>query len=370
MDILVTNKRWDDLVKLITPLDLVLFAGKDVVSSTIKTLQDKKLNTGTFSHLGIIVSSFILPHIKELDSNEWYVWESTSSLRLPGFENEVPDVFGNHKLGVQIRNLKSVLDIYNGEIYIGKLKNNPLYNNYQLDIDSTHAPEVQKIEHAKTIPRVPKKIETTDNMLLSEFSTEKAIQNEFDNVIEEINREINSVDKILYDSIDTSNNYLIRKMKDTMREINKNIDEAMEITKQIDKEIEDLCIYMNKIVYHKYITTKQYKYIVKEIKNIYEIYGSRIYNASFLDLLSALYPILRPFRNLKYKILKNLGKLFKNKKIGENAVFCSQFVAIVYAQLGIIDRSIDVKNFVPVDFLGCDEDGQKNVISNLFKIVK
>ena len=60
----------------------------------------------------------------------------------------------------------------------------------------------------------------------------------------------------------------------------------------------------------------------------------------------------------------------KSKKIKEEKLFCSQFVAIVYKELGLIDRKMNVKNFVPVDFLGVDEDGQKNIVSNIFKICK
>jgi hypothetical protein len=75
-------------------------------------------------------------------------------------------------------------------------------------------------------------------------------------------------------------------------------------------------------------------------------------------------------RNLKYKLLKRIGRWFGAEKIELGALFCSQFVAIVYSKLGIINSNIDTKNFVPVDFLGCDEDGQKNIIALLIKLIK
>ena len=378
MNILIVDKRWDDLVKLITPLDLVLFAGKDLVSSTIRNLQDKKLAIGNFSHVGVIVSSFVLPHIKELQPGEWYVWESTSSLRLPGFENEVPDIFGKHKLGVQIRNLKQVLEVYNGDIYIAKVKNNPLYLNYNLNIQipsprqSPTGPEDSpklKLSTTQELAEIIKVLDKPSEIIVSDKII--TVSEEFDKIIEDIDRAIQENDsENSLDSDDISTNLMVKKIHDTIKDINENIDEAMVIAKEIEKEIDDLCIYFNKFVEDKSKNSKRYKKIIKEIRYIYEIYGNRMYNASALDLLSALYPILRPFRNLKYKALRGLAKLFRNKKIEPNAVFCSQFVAIIYSRLGVIDKNIDIKNFVPVDFLGCDEDGQKNIVSNIYRIIK
>lgn len=393
MDILLVNKRWDDLVKLITPLDLVLFAGKDFVSSTIRKLQNKKLQIGDFSHVGVVVSSDILPHVKQLQPGEWYVWESTSSLRLPGFENEVPDVFGNHKLGVQIRNLKKVLDIYNGDIYIAKLKNNPLYMGYQLVID---VPTPKSSEPQSPFSKELQ--ELIDDLRKKE--PEKAPEKQFDEIIEDINHEIDTVEKMLkgeniqppsppksetqvenespkgktdiasQDSLDVSMNNLMEKMSCMMKDIHKTMDDTLNLTKEIEKDLDEICVHINRMINDKFKDSKNYKKVIKEIRYIYEIYGNKFYNASILDLLSALYPVLRPFRNLKYKILRGMSKLFKNKKIEPNALFCSQFVAIIYSRLGIIDKNIDIKNFVPVDFLGCDEDGQKNIVSNIFKIIK
>jgi len=376
MNILIVDKRWNDLVKLITPLDLVLFAGKDIVSSTIRNLQDKKLTVGNFSHVGVIVSSFVLPHIKELQPGEWYVWESTSSLRLPGFENEVPDIFGKHKLGVQIRNLKQVLDVYNGDIYIAKVKNNPLYLNYNLNIQipsPRQSPISQeespkfKLSTTQELAEIIKVLDRPSEIIVSDKII--TISEEFDKIIEDIDKVIHENDESPV-SEDISSNFMVQRMHDTIKEINQNIDEAMVIAKEIEKEIDDLCIYFNKFVEDKSKKSKNYKDIIREIRCIYEIYGNRMYNASALDLLSALYPVLRPLRNLKYKVLRGFAKLFKNKKIEPNAVFCSQFVAIIYSRLGVIDKSIDIKNFVPVDFLGCDEDGQKNIVSNIYKIIK
>ena len=438
-NIIVTNKRWNDLVNLITPLDLVLFEGKDLVSSTIKTLQNKKLRLTdissqdfSISHVGIVVSALLLPHLKELDPNEFYVWESTSSLRLPGFDNEVPDVFGKHKLGVQIRNLKKVIEVYNGNVYIAKLKKNPLYMNNSFPNNDKLPKSNLSVEFEKIIDNLKNdfnKIDLSENIIdidpqtisndfdsiiddinkgIQQFDEQLSYpQNDFDFIIDDINKGIRRFDQLpftppapavhedsklaskemveiidnvssdlqkinhsLFDSIDISTNFLIAQMNQTIREINKNIDETIDLANVLEKDIDDTCKQFNQMIYEKLKQSKEYKHIVKEIRYIYESYGNRIYNSSFLDLLSALYPFLRPFRNLKYKILRKISHLFKSKKIQQESLFCSQFVAIIYSRFNIIDRSIDVKNFVPIDFLGYDEDGQKNIVNNIFKIIK
>jgi len=381
MEHVIIDKKWEDLVKMIEPLDLVLFSGNDLVSSTIRRLQNKKLDVGNFSHVGVIVSSDILPNIKELQVGEWYVWESTSSLRLPGFENEVPDIFGKHKLGVQIRNLKKVIDIYNGNIYIGKLKNNPL--NRRSRRESICKITTQDIfSSSNPIPVSPyenkyhrSQIDNTNTKTLSFDSL-----NEIDILIKEIDALYESIFR--NNDVDVSDgtflsNHVERVEENTPSEIytppirNESLKDSEFVNNvSILKRSGENGIQTLIEIQNRKNTTKEYKRIIKEIRYIYEIYGDRLYNSSILDLLSSLYPILRPFRNLKYKIVGKLAKLFKSKKIERNAVFCSQFVAIIYSRLGLIDKDIDHKNFVPVDFLGCDEDGQTNIISEIFRIIK
>jgi hypothetical protein len=343
----IIDVPWDEVRKFITPLDLVFFSGNDFVSSTICELQRQKLEIGLFSHVGIIVNSFVLPHVKELQPNELYVWESTSSLRLPGFQNEAPDVFGNHRIGVQIRNLKQVFESYNGGLYIGKLKNNPLYINYT---------------EQNTLDKINDKI----------FLTQKQIeqQKKIFNYKDELNKILKEI-KDLETSFDPIEQE--EKSPTSSEDEGKDLilEQIIKIGKEFEANLQNKYIQINNRVYNEFKNSKEHLAIQKKIKIIYEIYGNKLYNASILDLFSALYPILRPLRSLKYKIIRKLAKLFKNKKnILATPVFCSQFVALIYNNLGIIDVKIDVMNFVPVDFLGCDEDGQPNIVQNIFKIVK
>jgi hypothetical protein len=160
-----------------------------------------------------------------------------------------------------------------------------------------------------------------------------------------------------------------KKFQRTIRQIDENMKQTRKIQEEIDKSLDEIFSGYNQMIERHFKGSEGYKEIVNKMNMIYKIYGNRMYNASLLDLFSALYPVLRPLRGLKYKVIKGLGKIFrKSKKLKEDKLFCSQFVAIIYRELGLIDSKIDVKNFVPVDFLGMDEDGQKNIVSNIFKV--
>ena len=309
-DIFIFEKRWDDVVKLISPLDLVLFAGSDLISKTIRKLESIDM----VSHVGILVCSSIFPHLPQLEPNEWYVWESTSSLRLPGFENEVLDIFGKEKLGVQIRKLKDVFQIYKGKVYVGKLIHNPLLNQ----------------------------------------------TNQFLQQIDEMNHELRELSFMIHES-------KVSKEEHELLETElKSIREQMFL-------LESQLVFPLDVIHDEkslICTNHDSKKIIQDLRCLYEIYGNRMYNASAIDLLSAVYPALRPLRSLKYKALKKLAKLFRSKKMTQYSLFCSQFVALVYQKLGIVCQEIDAKNFVPVDFLGVDDDGQPNILSMIFEIKK
>ena len=119
----------------LSPLDLILFKGTDIISDTIRFFEKDELNSGLFSHCGLLVNSEILPTIKQLIPGRWYVWESTMSAThglLSYFSDGVPNaITGTGKLGVQIRDLEDVIDAYlkskDSAIAWCKLKNNPWY---------------------------------------------------------------------------------------------------------------------------------------------------------------------------------------------------------------------------------------------------
>jgi hypothetical protein len=124
--------NYNQLIKQLTPLDLLLFRGSDKVSDVICFLQNKFLNCGEFSHVGLVVNSELLPTVPQLKPGRWYVWESTMSSSggiISNFvDNAVNVETGEGKFGVQIRDLEKVIDSYigkGGKISWAALKNNP-----------------------------------------------------------------------------------------------------------------------------------------------------------------------------------------------------------------------------------------------------
>jgi hypothetical protein len=291
---------------------------------------------------------------------------------------EIPDIYGKNKLGVQIRNLKSVFEQYKGQVYIGKLIQNPLYSICPLKSlkNKTPKPIEVKVEQkcsSYLVSEIDQMIRDIDEIDLGDIITGKSIQCDFDSILQEIEMTEELMNENNENKISTENytDPPKQKMKETIDEIQRNMEQSKILQQQIEDSLDEIFLEYNKMIMERFQGTEGFQEIIQKTKRIEKIYGKRLYNASLLDLLSALYPFLRPLRGLKYKMIQKIGKLFKkNKKIKEEKLFCSQFVAIIYKELGLIDRKIDVKNFVPVDFLGFDKDGQKNIVSNIFKICK
>lgn len=120
---------YSELVKIAKPFDIVFFRGTDVVSDAIAFMEQKQLGEGSYSHVGMIITSDLFPH-PSLKQNKLYVWESTMSMSLMGITDGTPDVISNEgKFGVQIRSLQSVMKSYlsgdEAKIAWGRLINNP-----------------------------------------------------------------------------------------------------------------------------------------------------------------------------------------------------------------------------------------------------
>jgi hypothetical protein len=113
---------------------------------------------------------------------------------------------------------------------------------------------------------------------------------------------------------------------------------------------------------------KRYQ-IRKEIRTIIcdieKKYGNSSFNMNIIDLMASIFPSFRPLRNLK----KKLAKIFKKKKKETRVpLFCSEFVAIIYKSLSILDMKTDPSNVVPVDFLRVNENGIPKIIKNIIEI--
>jgi hypothetical protein len=245
-----TQNILESILESIRPFDLILFSGKNFLSKTIRLVEKEKLGLGTISHVGLVVTKDVLPHIKELKEDKLYIWESTSSKNK--FVEQNKDIYGEYRFGVQIRELEQVIESYlkyQGRVFWGKLKDNPW--------------RCKKI-------------------------------------------------------ISYREQYLRRKN------------------------------------------------IVSIMKDIEKKYGNSSFNLNIIDLAASIFPIFRPIRSLKKKI----GKWIKRKKKNEYVpLFCSEFVAIIYKSLNMLDKDIEPSNFVPVDFLCVNKDGVPTLMKKIVEII-
>ena len=208
----------------LNPLDLLLFKGSEIVSTSIQFLQNLEVGNGDWSHCGIIINTSILPTIKNGKPNKLYVWESTLSGPL---NDDVYDTEGNIVFGVQIRSLKQVVKAYNQQgrmIAWAKLKYNPC--------------------------------------LQQPDETTTAYQ-------------------------------------------------------------------------------KRFQILQNQLIQLHQKYHHQLYETNCLTLLASLFQCLRPAREY---VQKHTG-------FGNNTMFCSELVATIYCDLGILDKSeVDPEDVLPVDF--------------------
>ena len=129
-------QNYQDIKSQMLPLDIIAFRGGEIVSDIISFLQREQVESGEFSHVGIVVTADILPcwliDDKKivLNPDHIYILESTFNYQVPNVINCIPDVLTNKgKLGVQLRDLDLVIPdwLYNDTTKVAwcKLINNP-----------------------------------------------------------------------------------------------------------------------------------------------------------------------------------------------------------------------------------------------------
>ncbi len=104
------------------PFDLILFKGSNLISDLIQAGEYLSTKRNDFSHVAMLVNNIVLP-IPQLLPNNWYILESTSNLS--SSDGPVNVLTGKRKFGVQIRNLKQVIEKYDGEVYYAPLIDKP-----------------------------------------------------------------------------------------------------------------------------------------------------------------------------------------------------------------------------------------------------
>ena len=134
----------------IKPLAIVFFSGNEAVSALIRlgeALEQALRNKSAariFSHVGVIVTSDIMPSIKNAVPGKLYIMESTASGK---FISEAMDVeSGKGVLGVQIRDFEYVCAVYSGVVAVANLAKNP-FDRLPEELDHTYDERITHLRH-------------------------------------------------------------------------------------------------------------------------------------------------------------------------------------------------------------------------------
>lgn len=123
-----------ELLLKVKPLDLIFFTCNSIVSEIIKLAEEIDIGNAQWTHVGIVVSTDILP-IKNGINGKLYIWESNISST--GIYNKIDtsasvlDIETEKGMfGVQIRDLEQVLRAYlsieGSRVGWARLRKNPL----------------------------------------------------------------------------------------------------------------------------------------------------------------------------------------------------------------------------------------------------
>ena len=84
---------------------------------------------------------------------------------------------------------------------------------------------------------------------------------------------------------------------------------------------------------------------------------------SLIGLLAAVYPAARPVRTIRDIFWQFVNKIFRIHRYEpviptpDRWQFCSELVANVYQDIGVLPKSFNSKDVLPIDLLGYDVDG-------------
>jgi hypothetical protein len=130
--------NYDEIKDQIRPYDIIGFRGGDFVSNVISYLQSQNVGIGVFTHVGMVVTSEILPSYNDdgkrfdLVPGKLYLLESTLSFDAPAIkdDNRIDVISGKGKVGVQLRDLKNLIPRYISDqttkVAWCRLVNNPI----------------------------------------------------------------------------------------------------------------------------------------------------------------------------------------------------------------------------------------------------
>ena len=112
---LIYGRPYADYKQHIKPLDIILFRGGDLASSTIRYIEKKRDGRGDFSHSGIIVTTDVLDH-PDMKPGRLYILESTVTGWLGcGVKN----IEGKAAFCVQITDFSKLVEAYDSQKLTG-----------------------------------------------------------------------------------------------------------------------------------------------------------------------------------------------------------------------------------------------------------
>lgn len=162
---------YDEVIKIIRPFDLLIFHHHSLLSRIIIEAETLQTNMSICSHVGIVITSEI--SIPGINMDKPKILESTVPLRSDPHDLET----NKYKTGVQIRDLKEVIDSYNksgGKVAVCRLNHNPLDTNKTLATKSF----LEVYNKYKTY-----KYGNTQNLLGAVFSCFRPVRNVIDDII-------------------------------------------------------------------------------------------------------------------------------------------------------------------------------------------
>jgi len=129
----------------------------------------------------------------------------------------------------------------------------------------------------------------------------------------------------------------------------------------------DCSVAYVKLKHNPFITNREQT--ISIFRQTYKNYSNSFYNMNILHLLSSVFPCLRKPRQVFDKIVHfGLTTITNNNYFDRHRwVFCSELIAIIYLDLGIISN-INPETVIPTDFLGTDVDGLELALGDIIYI--
>jgi hypothetical protein len=100
---------------------------------------------------------------------------------------------------------------------------------------------------------------------------------------------------------------------------------------------------------------EEVKKIMTKIYNEYFRENVALYELNIFSLFSTVFPSAKGIRD-------NIDEFFEFTTEKHPWIFCSEIVCIIYRDLGLLDKDIDVQIYLPVDFVDVGEDNEVNSI--------